>query len=289
MRVQYVARIRGGSGSDEIAVEGNSGQVLVIYALALPVALGFCALVVDLGASYVEKRSLQQAADAAALAAAQELQPALGTCDAACMAAVNAGRAPRRTVQRGQRRPEYGPTMRVGHRPDTCYTWPYKGSNSLVQVRLNTTSNIYFAGIFGVQPGFLKPAVKAVAKATAITENHCSFPPGTQFPPGTSADDYLNTTPPCTIPEQPGPHNNGGSEGCLFPNGTVFPGGTGPSDYVHTTPPCTIPPTSAATGVKQCGEWTPSSSLPPHRIQTRTSRHASPHLSAASMARSPRS
>ena len=70
--------------------KGNSGQVLVLYALALPVALGFCALVVDLGASYVEKRSLQQAADTAALAAAQELQPALGTCDAACMAAVNA-------------------------------------------------------------------------------------------------------------------------------------------------------------------------------------------------------
>src|SRR6185295_19015929 len=102
---------------------------------------GFCALVVDLGASYVEKRSLQQAADAAALAAAQELQPALDTCDAACMAAVNAKVA----LRVGQYSADNGGPSTVPQcfspsDPNPCYTWPYKGSNGLVQVRLNKTS-----------------------------------------------------------------------------------------------------------------------------------------------------
>ena len=164
---------------------GNAGQVLVIYALALPVALGFCALVIDLGASYVEKRSLQQAADAAALAAAQELKPALGSCDVLCMQQVNAAVA----LRVGQYSADNGGPSTVQQcaspsDPNPCYTWPYNGSNGLVQVRLNKTSNTYFAGILGAPPGFLKPAVKAVAKASAITETHCSFPPGTQYPAG---------------------------------------------------------------------------------------------------------
>ena len=51
----------------------NAGQVLVIFALALPVILGMAALVVDFGDFFVQKRSLQKAADAAALAAAVKL------------------------------------------------------------------------------------------------------------------------------------------------------------------------------------------------------------------------
>src|SRR4029453_13169634 len=49
------------------------GQVMVVMALGLPVLLGFGAITVDFGNLFVQKRSLQKAADAAALAAAVQL------------------------------------------------------------------------------------------------------------------------------------------------------------------------------------------------------------------------
>ena len=79
----------------------------------------------------------------------------------------------------------------------------------------------------------------------ALGTAHCSFPPGTVFPSGTSADDYLNTTPVrCTIPGSSpisGTYQPPGSPTCAFPPGTVFPPGMSAADYVSTTPPCTIP------------------------------------------------
>jgi len=51
----------------------DTGQVIVVLALALPLLLGMAALVIDLGNAFVQRRSLQNAADAAALAAAQGL------------------------------------------------------------------------------------------------------------------------------------------------------------------------------------------------------------------------
>src|SRR5690348_4617596 len=64
----------------------DTGQVLIIFVLALPVLLGMSALVVDLGNLFAQKRNLQKAADASALAATQALPPAGGcgvpsTCD----------------------------------------------------------------------------------------------------------------------------------------------------------------------------------------------------------------
>ncbi len=51
----------------------EAGSVIVIVALLLTVLLGACALVLDIGAAYVQQEKLQNAVDAAALAAAQEL------------------------------------------------------------------------------------------------------------------------------------------------------------------------------------------------------------------------
>lgn len=51
----------------------EDGQVLVMVALLLGVLLAFAALVIDVGYFYAEKRQLQTAVDAAALAGAQEL------------------------------------------------------------------------------------------------------------------------------------------------------------------------------------------------------------------------
>ena len=59
---------------------GERGAVLVWFALLLPVLLAFAAFVVDVGQAFMLKRHLQASADAAALAAAQDL-PNSGTAD----------------------------------------------------------------------------------------------------------------------------------------------------------------------------------------------------------------
>ena len=64
----------------EVPENRDEGAVLVLVALFLTILLGVGALVVDFGALYVEKRSLQNGADSAALAVAQGC--AIGSCGA---------------------------------------------------------------------------------------------------------------------------------------------------------------------------------------------------------------
>ena len=52
------------------------GQVLLISVLVLPILLGFTALAIDLGAYSADRRTMQNAADSMALAAAQSLPDA---------------------------------------------------------------------------------------------------------------------------------------------------------------------------------------------------------------------
>jgi uncharacterized membrane protein len=61
-----VSRLRG-------RVRSEDGQAIVLIVLFLLVLLGFCALCLDVGHAYLAQRRLQSAADAAALAGAQEL------------------------------------------------------------------------------------------------------------------------------------------------------------------------------------------------------------------------
>lgn len=56
----------------------EDGQVLILFALMLVVLMGFAALAIDIGIIAVQKSNLQNAADAAALAGAQDL-PNVGT------------------------------------------------------------------------------------------------------------------------------------------------------------------------------------------------------------------
>ncbi len=62
----------------------ESGQTLIMFTLALVVLLGFVAMTLDVGLAFLERRSLQNAVDAAALAAAQDL--ANGESDEAAIA-----------------------------------------------------------------------------------------------------------------------------------------------------------------------------------------------------------
>lgn len=66
-------RRRGIGGSVRLDGRSNRGQVLVVFALALTVLLAAAGLAFDIGRFYSERRFLQNAADAAALAAANSL------------------------------------------------------------------------------------------------------------------------------------------------------------------------------------------------------------------------
>lgn len=68
-RGAFAESARGATGR----ARGEHGQVLVIFALALAVLLGAAGLAFDVGRFYSERRFLQNAADAGALAAANAL------------------------------------------------------------------------------------------------------------------------------------------------------------------------------------------------------------------------
>ncbi len=61
------------SESKRVRHRGESGQTLIMFALGLAVLLGMAALTIDVGLAYVARRDMQNAADAAALAAADVL------------------------------------------------------------------------------------------------------------------------------------------------------------------------------------------------------------------------
>lgn len=109
----------------------EGGQMLVLFVLLLAVVLGFTALVIDVGLVYVERRNLQSAADAAALAAAQELPgtPSLLTDSARQWAAKNGYDIPS------------GATVSV--------TTPYNGDPSKVEVVISKDVSAVFARVLG--------------------------------------------------------------------------------------------------------------------------------------------
>ncbi|HEY5539831.1 MAG TPA: pilus assembly protein TadG-related protein [Coriobacteriia bacterium] len=76
-------------------LHNDSGAVAVIVALMMVVLVGVAALVVDMGSLYVERRKMQTAADAAALAGVQELpgDPTEARRIAAAYVSVNASEA----------------------------------------------------------------------------------------------------------------------------------------------------------------------------------------------------
>ncbi len=67
-------------------IHREGGQMLVLFVLALGVLMGFVAMTVDVGMIFVERRSLQNAADAAALAGSPELPPTGNSATAMAMA-----------------------------------------------------------------------------------------------------------------------------------------------------------------------------------------------------------
>ena len=120
--------------------ERDRGQVLVLVALSLLVLIAFVALAVDVGSIYQGRRFLQNAADAGALAGAEEICfGELGTEDAAMGYAW-----------------DYAVDRNGAEDADITVSWPVS-----VTVVAKGTVETYFAGLMGF------PEVPVSADATA--------------------------------------------------------------------------------------------------------------------------
>lgn len=110
---------------------GESGQALMVFTLFLGVALGFAALVFDVGFALQERTRLQSGVDAAALAGASAL-PDQGEAIA---------RATEYAAKNGLDTSEATLTV----------TTPYNGDPAKIEVKVTSTQDTYFAKIFGMQ------------------------------------------------------------------------------------------------------------------------------------------
>lgn len=125
----------------------DRGAVALLVAILAVFLIGLSAFVVDLGSAYVSNRNLQKAADAGALAGAQSLSKATGTCDSVRTNSVAVTAAKAVAVQ-----------VAKSNYPDASWTettWEVKcdpaGKSLLVKLGNSGTTVTRFAGVFGGQ------------------------------------------------------------------------------------------------------------------------------------------
>jgi hypothetical protein len=148
-------------------LRSDRGQSLILFLLALPVMLGFASLVIDGAHAFGEKRRVQNAADAAALAAAQNVFGGVGgACPesailistvetaAECYSAVNGG--------------SDALTPCVDPASTNCYSWPYKGNSEQVEVRLTIHMQGFLLDAIGLGHLLDEVSARAVAAATPL-------------------------------------------------------------------------------------------------------------------------
>src|SRR5262249_13131413 len=80
------ARVPGQSRSPRVDLKSQASQALLLVTLALPMFFSIVAFVIDGSTLMVHKRSTQNAADAVALAIAQNINLSTGTCNGGCNA-----------------------------------------------------------------------------------------------------------------------------------------------------------------------------------------------------------
>lgn len=108
-------------------IMNEKGQALVLAALAMVALMGFAAFAVDLGAVYVSRSDLQNAADAAALAAAADL-PDAAAAEAAAI---------------------YYAGQNGASSLETTVTTPYNGHSDMIEVVCTKTVSYSFARVLG--------------------------------------------------------------------------------------------------------------------------------------------
>lgn len=151
--------------------KGESGQALILAALLMAVLMGFVALTIDIGLFLQEKRHLQNAADAAALAAVAELpdDPGMAVSKALEWAAKN-----------GYDNADPNVTVTA----DT----PYQGSPSKIKVTITHSARPF---IFARALGLDFVDISATAAAEHVVGGGTGSEPGggnVQLPPVTDAN-----------------------------------------------------------------------------------------------------
>jgi len=139
-------------------VKDQSGAVLLLAALSLPILIGAAGLAVDTTIWYGSKRALQDATDSGALAGASEI---LRTGEVS--AVISAGEVA--SLAEGARQINGG-TLDVNHPPTSG---PFIGAGDAVEVIATLPLQSFFAGIFQDAPS----TVRSRSVAIATTAKDC--------------------------------------------------------------------------------------------------------------------
>jgi hypothetical protein len=211
-----------------------TGQALILVALAMPLFFSVVGLVIDGSNLMVHRRMMQNAADGAALAASQDLGPYLSqplgvpTCDTSWSSEKND--VSRKTIvqdvetysanNKGPSTLDGGSCSRditrcAAASDRNCYTWPYKGNNGLIEVRLRENVDGFITGVIDALfqsslGNIFKVSARSVASAAPVTS--------TTTIPGTTSDGF--TDPGSTITG--GTHTTTNPDTNLGGNGVAF-------------------------------------------------------------------
>jgi Flp pilus assembly protein TadG len=142
----------------------EEGQSLILVVLALPLLLAIIALVIDGANLFTQRRSVQNAADAAAFAASAKLNTDLSACTGPDTDSTTCAYTVRTTAQEYSSRNGGQSSLHacVDGSDTNCYLTPYKTDNSRVQVRLKKSVSGFFTGAVGLS-GLLSASASAVA------------------------------------------------------------------------------------------------------------------------------
>jgi len=162
-------------------IRDRRGVIVVMFALMLPILIGFIGLGVEVGLWYKERRDLQAAADAGALAGAYEL---------AEDRASNVGTVAQREAENNGWTSGAG-TITIRSSPFNglfpAAPSAYTADASAVQVLLTRQVSLLFAGYFLGSGNSITINTKAVGKSVAGATTACVLALGSGLAPGNSA------------------------------------------------------------------------------------------------------
>jgi Flp pilus assembly protein TadG len=145
----------------------DAGQVLVVVALCMIVLLGFMGLGIDMGYLRYMKRQLQKAADAAAIAGAQELvQCPPGTFDCTALTTAAQDALTENGLSGSTLVTDCGTStesfvVTVNNPPCYVSTDPHLSDNHYVEVIVSQAEPLFFSQIFGEQTATLTARAEA--------------------------------------------------------------------------------------------------------------------------------
>jgi Putative Flp pilus-assembly TadE/G-like len=196
---------------------GELGQVIVLMALLLSLFMGFAAFAIDGAHLFVQKKHIQNVADAAALAAARDLPFDGANCggnyqtSGTCAYTVSQDATTYSNYNGGPNTP-FPPCS--GPSDTNCYAIHYgsASSQSFVQVRITETPDTFILGALGIG-GPVRVSGSAAATPTPLTQK-------TIFPGVTSPATTLWSTSTIT-------NVTGGANAVLFAKNPSCSGGSG--------------------------------------------------------------